>query len=275
MNAALDFPSFDERLPELNHFIVTLTEEYDTGQITSWDILDKRVKNFFTPSMMDAMEIVVPHWKKTTSYSNGITLTHIMCAFLGLFMLTEFKRMDLKQQQLAKWIVLFHDSDKVHIQGQRDYMHGFRSAVNAANSLENQGFPVTSEFHDLIHSWSELTKQSATFKEDAPDTPIQNNKNLPEILSGIENLFGEKAAASLIVKGALLHMSINVVKEYPQAAPLSREEISRYITPDLLPLLKVMMLSDNEGWVMFYPEVRKLQRTETLEIFAEIENLIL
>lgn len=40
-----------------------------------------------------------------------------------------------------------------------------------------------------------------------------------------------------------------------------------------MPLLKVMMLADNEGWVMFRSD-RVKQRNETLEAFEKMEHLI-
>jgi hypothetical protein len=121
-------------------------------------------------------------------------------------------------------------------------------------------------------SWSQLTssaiKSSVEYSE-----PIQDNDKLPEILAGIQLMFGEDTPAALVVKSVLLHMSINVVSDWPQAAPLTEEEIKRYVKSNLFPLLKVMMLADNEGWVMFYSE-REQQRTETLQVFEMIEQLI-
>jgi hypothetical protein len=35
-----------------------------------------------------------------------------------------------------------------------------------------------------------------------------------------------------------------------------------------------MMLADNEGWSLFDPETRAVQRNETLEVFEELERLI-
>jgi hypothetical protein len=61
-----------------------------------------------------------------------------------------------------------------------------------------------------------------------------------------------------------------VVQDYPQSAPLTANEINIYVDDSLRPLLKAMMLSDNEGWVLFYPEVRLKQREETLDAFEII-----
>jgi hypothetical protein len=272
MNTADVFPAFDDCFPDLNQFILELVEGYQDDKIKSWSALEKKVKTYFTVQRMDQMESVVRGWKNMASYSDGITLVHVMCVFLGLFMSPEFQRLTPRQKQLAKWIVLFHDVAKIHMRGEKDTTHAFRSAVLAARQLSHFGFSVTSEYDDLISSWSEFTSEAAKVSTDFPES-IQDNDKLPEILSSIEKMFGEDTAGTLIVKCVLLHMSINVVTEWPQAAPLTEAEIKRYITGQLVPLLKVMMLADNEGWVMFSSE-RQQQRDETLQVFQRIEKII-
>ena len=269
MDTALEFPSFDDHLPGLNQFILGLVEDYNAGKIKSWDDLEERVSVFFTPERMEQMESIVPGWKKMASYSDGITLTHVMCVFLGLFMLPEFQSLPQEQQQLAKWTVLFHDVEKIHVRGTRDYIHGFKSATRTARALRDIGFQVTEKFDETINSWSDFTKSAIATNSSGEQ--IQDNTKLPIILAGIEKMYGNSSPAALIVKGVLLHMSINVVKDWPQAAPLVDGEIAKYIDKNILPLLKVMMLADNEGWVMFYPEVRAQQREQTLKVFAKIE----
>jgi hypothetical protein len=196
-----------------------------------------------------------------------------MCVFLGLVMLPEFKELTPAQQQLAKWVVLFHDVEKIHIRGQRDYTHGFRSAITAAGTLPKLGFPVTAEFENNFTAWGSFTN-SAVIMDQKINEEIQDNKKLPAILSGIEQMFGKDSPAALIVKGVLFHMSLNVVVEWPQTAPLTDAEIKVYITSDLAALLKVMNLADNEGWVMFYPEARAIQRYDTLAAYQRFEKLI-
>jgi hypothetical protein len=222
---------------------------------------------------MEEMEEIVPGWEKMASYSDGVTLTHVMCVFLGLVMLPDYQALSQEQQQLAKWIVLFHDVEKAHIRGKRDLTHGFRGAVLTAQMLRNLGFEYRPEYDEIIGSWSELSGNAFIKPESSPD-PIQDNQRLPEIIEGIENMFGKNTPAALITHGVLLHMSINVVKDFPQAAPLADGDIKKYINRDVLPLLKVMMLADNEGWVLFEPETRIIQRTETLAVFHEIEKMI-
>ncbi|MCK6583863.1 MAG: hypothetical protein HUU11_03455 [Anaerolineales bacterium] len=273
MNNTSEAPSFDILLGELNQFILSLVEEYKNGGIRSWDDLDERVGAFYTPERMDAIEAKAPGWKKMASYSDGITLTHVTCVFLGLFMLPEFLALNAEQQQLAKWIVLFHDIDKFHIRGKRDTMHAFRSGVVAAKVMPKLGFPVNDQYYGLIKSWSEFTVNAFTLENKETD-PKPDNRKLPEILAGIDRLFGENAPASLIVKTALLHISLDVDKNYPTPSPLTENEIRQFISRNLFPLLRVMMLVDNEGWSLFDPEVRARQRKDILNAFQRTEELI-
>jgi len=273
MSAALNFPSVDERLDFLNQFILELIETYHAGKLNSWDELDEKVKGFFTLERMAEMETLVPGWRKMSSYSEGITLTHVTCVFMGLFMLPEFQRLTPEQQQMAKWSVLFHDLDKFHIQGKKDPMHAFRSAVLAANILPGFGFPISEKFHELIHAWSEHAL-GAFIAHDADIAPKPDNQKLPEILSGIVRLFGENVPAALITQTALLHISVNVDPGYPTPSPLTEAEIKRFIDPNVFPLLRVMMMGDNEGWALFEPEARARQRRDTLAAFRAFERII-
>ena len=140
----MNFPNFDTRLPFLNQFIRELVDDYHAGKINSWDALDEKVKTFFTAERMGETDALVPGWKKMASYSDGVTLTHVMCVFMGLYMMPEFLSMTNEQQGIMKWVILFHDVEKEHQRGKRDHLHAFRSSVGAARTLPKLGFPVTS-----------------------------------------------------------------------------------------------------------------------------------
>ena len=269
----MNIPLFRDQFSSLDDFLATLIDAYHAENINSWDDFEPRVMEFFTPEQMEQMEACIPGWKKMSSYNDGVTLTHVMCVFLGLSMLPEYAKLTPAQQTLMKWTVLFHDIEKVVEKGKRDPKHGFRSAVTAARTLPALGFETTSAYNDSIQAWSAFTHAAITTSEGATE-PIQDNQKLPEICAGIDQLFGNNSSSALIVKTILLHMSINVVKEWPQAAPLSHTEIREFVDRDFLPLLECMMLADNEGWVMFYPEASDVQRYETLEAFEAIRDMI-
>ena len=273
MNKTHTFPAFDACFPELNQFLLELVGGYEAGRIRSWDGLDQQVKEYFTPAIMEQMEWQVPGWKKMASYTDGITLVHVMCVFLGMLLLPEFQGLTREQQQLAKWIVLFHDVDKVHIQGQKDSMHAFRSGVQAANLLPRFGFPTRPKYEERIGQWSKYAAGAFVLAE-GHGTPKPDNRKLPGILIGIDNLFGKNTPAALITKTVLLHISPAIDPHYPTPAALTGNEIKRYIDPELFPLLRVMMFADNEGWSLFDPETRAQRRTDALRAFEKIEALI-
>jgi hypothetical protein len=273
MNTSEIFPGFDDGFPNLNQFILELVEDYKEGKIKSWDDLEEKVNTYFTPLWMEQMESMVPGWQKMASYTDGITLVHVMCVFLGLFMLPEFQSLTPNQKQMAKWIVLFHDIDKIHIRGKKDPMHAFRSGVQAAKALRRFGFPTSPKYEEIINSWSEYTIQ-AFLTDDASTVPTPDNRKLPVILAGIDQLYGENTPASLIIKTVLLHISLPVDPFYHTPAPLTQDETKRFIDPNLLPLLRVMMLADNEGWSLFELKTRARQRNDMLEAFEQVEKLI-
>ena len=241
--------------------------------MNSWDELEGKVKAYFRAPRMAQMEALLPGWQKMASYSDGITLVHVMCVFLGLFMLPEFQNLAPEQKQLAKWIILLHDVDKMHVRGKKDAMHAFRSGVHAANVLPGLGFPMTEKYVETIDAWSDYARQAFVAGR-GKSAAIPDNRKLPGILEGIDQLFGTETPAALICKAVLLHISLHVDPFYPTPAPLIEVEIRRYISQSLLPLLQVMMLSDNEGWSMFDPETRARQRKDTLEAFRRVELLI-
>jgi hypothetical protein len=265
------FPAFEDHLPDLNTFIVGLAQSYQMGNLKSWKDLEKKVKSYFTPGRMEQVELVVPGWHKMASYAQGATLTHVLCVFLGVFRLSEFLNMTNEQQELMKWVILFHDLEKEPQPGIRDHTHAFRSAVTAAKTLPKLGFATTSQYPSLMGEWAAFTRLAVT-KPAGSTGPIQDNRKLPEVLDGIERMFGHPTPAALIVKTILFHLSVDM-GPWPPAAPLTGEEMSRFFDKDLVPLLRVMHLGDSEGWNMFEPD-RELLRNSTLEAFERIEKTI-
>ncbi len=272
MNTQHEIPSFDVLLPDLDQFILNLVEEYKTGKIKSWENLEERVDAFFTPEQMNQTESLVPHWHKMASYADGLTLVHVMCVFLGLYMLPEFMSMSSYQQQLMKWVILFHDVEKELPDGKRDYAHAFRSAVGAAQTLPGLGFPTISEYDLLIVEWSEFTRSAIRLLENSSDY-TQDNRKLPIIINGIQHMFGHNTPATLIMKTILFHLSVDM-DYWPPTTPLTDVEVKSYFDRELVLPLMVMHLADGEGWLMFNPEKGALGRNDTIEAFKKVEQLI-
>jgi hypothetical protein len=272
MSKANQFPSFDKCLPSLGQFIHRLMNEYKAGEINSWTDLDERVKSFFTPEQMDQTCLVIPKWKKMASYNNGVTLTHVMCVFLGMYMMPEYHEMDPEHQQIMKWVILFHDVEKEPQPGIRDHFHAFRSTVDAAKALPDIGFPSLPEYRSILDEWCRFTFSAKTTIGDPPIV-VQDNAKLPTILDGIERMYGHNTPAALILKTILFHLSVDM-NDWPPPNPLTQEEVVCYFDLELLPLLEVMHLGDGEGWSLFDQEVRERQRLDILQVFEKLERLL-
>ena len=267
------FPSIESHLPEMMDFVCYLAQEYQSGKIDSWQLMSEKVRIFFTPDRMEEIEGVAPGWRTMYSYADGITLIHVMSVMAALPLCPEFQKATTTQQALMKWVVLFHDISKEVHQGQRDPTHGFRSAARTGASLPQLGFAVTDDYAMLIEDWITLTNTAIT-KQKKTALDIQDNRKLPKIIEVIEKMFGRHAPAARLVKTVLFHLSITVLEDWPQAAPLTKTEERRYLDSEQLAMLKIMMLVDNDSWTLFDLPTKERHRRDTLGVFGELERNI-
>lgn len=270
MKADLAFPDFDDKFPELHRFILEVVAEHRNGGIDSWDDLDKQVKARFTAGMFETLGALTPLWRKMASYKNGVTLTHVICAFLGMIEMPEFRNLTLPQQGLMKWVILLHDVEKVAKDNKRDHVHAFRSSITAAETLPLFGFATGPLYDVTLQPWKEYTLQAVTHLSGI-EGDVQDNQKLPYIVDGIDQMFGPREPAALIIKTILFHLSVKM-REWPPAYPLTQEEMKRYFNADLLPLLRAMHLADTCGWSLFEPVHRERMLKDTNEIFNELDH---
>jgi hypothetical protein len=274
MTGDVGFPRVEIYLPGVMRFVAGLVEDHRAGEMQSWEALAERVHAFFTPERLDQVEAVLPGWREMSSCANGVTPVHVMCAFIGLLTSPEYQRASPAQQAEVEWIVLLHDLAKWVRTGERDYKHPFPSAAQAGAILAGVGFPVTDAYERGFDEWSTLVHGAFIVTQEGQRTlHIQDNDKLPEIVVGIERLYGLDTPAALIVKTILLHTSITNLQAWPQAAPLTEAEIKQFVTREVYPLLKMTMLADNDGWELFNASTRETYRRETLEVFDQVADL--
>jgi hypothetical protein len=169
--------------------------------------------------------------------------------------------------------VLYHDLGKQVIDGQRDAMHAFRSAAMAARTLPGVGFAAAVAYPQVIDRWTRLVLGAAVAAPDGRGI-VPDNRALPEILHGTEQMFGGGSGAALIVQAVLLHQSLNVVPEWPNPHSLAEAQIPRCIRPALLPLLEAMMLVDSDAWQLLDPASKERFRRSTLDVFVTVRAMV-
>jgi hypothetical protein len=253
----------------LFQFVQALARQIEAGVLQDGDELARRCRDFYTADRMAAIETVAPGWQAMASQADGATLHHITQALIALQLLPEYRRASPELQATLEWTVLYHDLGKQVIAGQRDALHAFRSATMAARMLPALGFPVAADYAATLEPWTRRVLGASVAAPDGKGL-LPDNRLLPEILRGVEQLFGADSAATLIVQAALLHQSLNVVPEWPNPGSVAESELARCIRPALLPLLEAMMLVDSDAWQLFRPDDKVKFRASTLAVFATV-----
>jgi hypothetical protein len=262
----------EQYLPELMTFINGLAGEYKIGTLNSWPLMREKVQAFFTPDMMDKTDSVIPGWRKMSSFTDGITLIHVMTALTALMLRPEYRNATREQRSMMQWIILLHDLAKAKVNGIKDHTHGFRSAAVAGKLLPQFGFNVQDAYDDRIDEWYSLTYSAMSRRDSGVD--VQDNSKLPQIVAGIETLFGCHTAPALIIRTILFHYSFNVLQEWPVQSPLTEHEIGLYIDDRLLPFLRMMVNVDNDAWDFFEPETKERHRAETVILIDKVKQII-
>ena len=270
---AVTIPRLEDRLPDLLEFVRTLARQIEAGDVQDGDALAARIRVFYTPEQMAAIEVVAPGWQEMAAYADGTTLHHVTQVLIALQLLPEYRQASRYLQALMEWSVLYHDLGKQVIAGQRDALHAFRSGTMAARTLPRLGFQTSAAYPTTLEPWSRLVLSASVATPDGKGS-MQDNRALPEILQGIEQLFGAGTAAALIVQAALLHQSLNVVPEWPNPGSLTESQVPECIRPDLVPLLEGLMLADSDAWQLFEPDKKAKFRASTLAVFAAVRQVV-
>ena len=266
-------PSLEDRLPDLFDLVRTLARQIHAGELQDGEALLRRLRDFYTADRMQTIETVAPGWQAMAAYADRATLHHITQVLIALQLLPEYRQASRQLQALMEWTVLYHDLGKQVVGGQRDALHAFRSATMAARTLPAVGFPTSAAYPAGLEPWTQLVLGACVA---APDDKglIQDNRALPEILQGLEQLFGAGSDAALIIQAVLLHQSLNVVPEWPNPGSLTDAELPLCIRPALLPLLEAMMLVDSDAWQLFDPASKAKFRQSTLAVFASVRERV-
>jgi hypothetical protein len=266
-------PALEDRVPDLLEFVRTLARQIESGELRDGDSLLLRFRDFYTVDRMAAIESVAPGWRDMAAYAEGATLNHVTQALIALQLLPEYRQASKQTQALMEWSELYHDLGKQVIKGERDALHAFRGAAMAARTLPELGFRTSEAYPAGLDPWTQRVLSASI---PAPDGKglIQDNRALPEILHGLEQLFGVGSAASLIVQAVLLHQSLNVVPEWPNPGSLTEAELPLCIRPALLPLLEAVMLVDSDAWQLFDPASKSKFRESTLAVFANVRRVL-
>ena len=180
--------------------------------------------------------------------------------------LDEYRSLPPSRKIVQQWIVLLHDLAKEPTDG-RDHRYPFRSAAQAGRLLPSIGFPVSAAYAPGFTDWFNLTN-SATRFDAAQRLTIQDNRQLPNILSGARRIFPEPTRTA--VAAIALHQSITSVAAWPVKAPLTGDQVAAYVDTDVFVPLLALMLADTGGWNLFDPPTLASMYKETRAVFRAL-----
>ncbi|MCP4362634.1 MAG: hypothetical protein GY796_31915, partial [Chloroflexi bacterium] len=84
MTNETSFPTLEYYLPEMMAFVSELVQDFQSGDIRSWEAMTGRTQSFFSLDMLEKVEAIAPGWRQMSSYADGLTLVHVMGVFTGL-----------------------------------------------------------------------------------------------------------------------------------------------------------------------------------------------
>lgn len=266
-------PHLEDHLPDLLDHVRDLAAAIEAGELQRSDELVQRNRDFYTSGRLAAIESVAPGWQHMAAQADGATLHHVTQVLIALHLLPEYRQATQRLQTLLKWTVLYHDLGKQVVGGQRDSLHAFRSATMAARRLPELGFSGNAVDPEALDRWTRRVLGASVAAPDGKGS-IQDNRELPEILAELEQLFGAGSPVALIVQAVMLHQSLNVVPEWPNPGSLAEAEIPRCIRPALVPVLEGLMLADSDAWQLFEPVSKAKYRNSTLATFVAVRRAI-
>lgn len=135
--------------------------------------------------------------------------------------------------------------------------------------LPDIGFEVTEDYAFAIHGWFNLTDTAIRWST-RYDDEIQDNRKLPDILRGVDTLFGVDTPAAHLVRAVLFHMSITVIDEWEAYAPITDAEATRYISAALHPMQEALMIADSQAWNFWETAITSRENDAIRARFAQI-----
>src|SRR5258705_10639092 len=105
-------PHLEAKLPELVAFAKQIANDYRNNTLSDQDSFSRQARGFYTPTMMDKVESVVPGWKQMASYLDQQTLIHVTSVLMALFLLPQYQTAPTDHKIIMEWMVMFHDVAK-------------------------------------------------------------------------------------------------------------------------------------------------------------------
>lgn len=264
MHDALEFSDFALALPRTSAVVVALRDRLRSGEITTLDGAHEYIRLSITRSEVEELERFAPGWRELADYDDLTTLGHVIISLLSLPYHREYLDAGPSRQRIVTYALLYHDLAKRSAEG-RDHTHAFRSAAMAARSLPLLRLDLARGARAALEEWAHDATNAVCRNDDGQ--LVQDNSRIPELFGRLDAILAADSAPNRMIKIVLLHHSVDVLKLWPQANPLTRPQIERWLDQELLVLLRILMLADCDGWELLNARTCNEYRREIRAMF--------
>ena len=263
-------PILAKTLQELWGQVQQLALELQSGIHIDWPSLTARLEFLDESSLIEAMDRLIPGWRKIAIIKNGVTAKHTILVLATCMNLSEYKQAAPQTQREIEWAAILHDLDK-DISGGKDPAHPFRSAAVAAKAMLKLGFDVQpniglNDFED----WATLMTSSL---HEINGLMVHDHAHLAEIVAGIHSCWGKNTSASRILKAVLFHQSLPTLKDWTNPVLLSDDELRMSLSLSDMEVLGPILIADSDSWNIF-DEPRLAYLDELRENISETRRRI-
>ncbi|MFN8411506.1 MAG: hypothetical protein U0Z26_03875 [Anaerolineales bacterium] len=237
----------EEKLPDFWNLAKTIAYKLRANRIFNWQQLIQQASPLLEQGFIEAMDEVIPGWKKIATVHDGQTATHTLLVFATCLNLPEYTLGELQTCMELEWAAVLHDLDKDR--ARNDTAHPFRSAAVAANIMPELGFETLPNIHKAdLTAWSNLVLSA---QRPDGERMLHDHSFLREIINGLHECWGNDSSASRILKSVLLHQSLPTIRDWSNAVLLTDEELAYSLTLNDMKVLGPIMVADSDSWNIF------------------------
>jgi len=249
-----DLPGFDQTFPDLTKMLMKYAEDFSTEREMTFDQLRDDMQAILkTESVAKRITEIMPEMDELTQHCDGDISMHTLTVMLSFFKDLSFEGLDPVTRDIVTWALFLHDVMKRPQMGKgKDFVHPFKGAARACLILFRLGIiPRTSENYQMTRKFSSTLHQGyKLLQKRGVSIPVQNHRCLHQAWEILEYM---PTQARMILKLILLHQSVTVVLDSPQAVDLTREERASFLDPLFIEVFQHIMLHDSVSYCLLHP----------------------
>ena len=260
----------------------------------SEDFYNWTTREFLTAGMRPVLEavdaeltaVLEPYWAQLVGQSGGALAAHAILTLWRATRLDLFGELAVADRNVVKWACLLCDIAKLgapQVQG-RDPAHAFRSGSAVLELFARFGFLesghsarqyplaqrlLAESFQPLPALW----RAEALASRQPMVSQMPSHHNLPALFDALWNgVTPLEGFCDQVLRLVLFSHSLEGLGAAPNAFNLSAEHRKRFCSPHFYSLLQIMLIADNEAYILFDPPYLARCKKEIMLNYADIIN---